>query len=63
MRDGELAGEQFISYREGSRLRELLNRAAREANFDPQVMLESNESQADPPPRRAGHGRRDPAAI
>src|SRR5262249_49115704 len=42
MRD--LAGEQFISYREGSRLRELLNRAAREAGFDPQVMLESNES-------------------
>jgi DNA-binding transcriptional LysR family regulator len=40
----ELAGEQFISYREGSRLRELLNRAAREAEFDPQVMLESNES-------------------
>jgi LysR family transcriptional regulator, transcription activator of glutamate synthase operon len=42
MRD--LAGEQFISYREGSRLRELLNNAAREARFDPQVMLESNES-------------------
>jgi DNA-binding transcriptional LysR family regulator len=40
----ELAGEQFISYREGSRLRELLNRAARDAGFDPQVMLESNES-------------------
>ena len=40
----ELAGEQFISYREGSRLRELLNRAAHEAEFDPQVMLESNES-------------------
>ena len=44
VRMGELAGEQFISYREGSRLRELLNRAAREAEFDPQVMLESNES-------------------
>jgi LysR family transcriptional regulator, transcription activator of glutamate synthase operon len=41
----ELAGEQFISYRDGSRLRELLNLAAREAEFDPQVMLESNESQ------------------
>jgi LysR family transcriptional activator of glutamate synthase operon len=41
---GELAGDQFISYREGSRLRELLNRAAREADFDPHVMLESNES-------------------
>jgi DNA-binding transcriptional LysR family regulator len=44
VRMSELAGEQFISYREGSRLRELLNRAAREAKFDPQVMLESNES-------------------
>ena len=44
VRMSELAGEQFISYREGSRLRELLNRAAREAGFDPQVMLESNES-------------------
>src|ERR1700760_3506576 len=28
VRMGELAGEQFISFREGSRLRELLNRAA-----------------------------------
>ncbi len=44
VRMSELAGEQFISYREGSRLREILNRAAREASFDPQVMLESNES-------------------
>jgi LysR family transcriptional regulator, transcription activator of glutamate synthase operon len=44
VRMSELAGEQFISYREGSRLREILNRAAREADFDPQVMLESNES-------------------
>ena len=44
VRMSELAGEQFISYREGSRLRELLNRAGREAGFDPQVMLESNES-------------------
>jgi DNA-binding transcriptional LysR family regulator len=41
---GELAGEQFISYRAGSRLRELLNQAASEAGFDPHVMLESNES-------------------
>jgi LysR family transcriptional activator of glutamate synthase operon len=40
----ELAGEQFISYREGSRLRELLNIAGREAGFEPHVMLESNES-------------------
>jgi LysR family transcriptional activator of glutamate synthase operon len=44
VRMAELAGEQFISYREGARLRELLNYAASEANFDPQVMLESNES-------------------
>jgi LysR family transcriptional regulator, transcription activator of glutamate synthase operon len=44
VRMAELAGEQFISYREGARLRELLNHAAREAEFDPQVMLESNES-------------------
>jgi LysR family transcriptional activator of glutamate synthase operon len=44
VRMAELAGEQFISYREGARLRELLNYAAREAGFDPQVMLESNES-------------------
>src|ERR1700755_1351327 len=44
VRMSELAGEQFISYREGSRLREILNLAAREAKFDPQVMLESNES-------------------
>jgi DNA-binding transcriptional LysR family regulator len=44
VRIAELAGEQFISYREGARLRELLNHAAREADFDPQVMLESNES-------------------
>jgi len=45
VRMAELAGEQFISYRQGARLRELLEHAAREANFDPQVMLESNESQ------------------
>ena len=44
VRIAELAGEQFISYREGARLRELLNFAARDADFDPQVMLESNES-------------------
>jgi LysR family transcriptional activator of glutamate synthase operon len=43
MRD--LADEQFISYREGSRLRELLEAAGHEAGFVPQVKLESNESQ------------------
>jgi DNA-binding transcriptional LysR family regulator len=41
----ELEGEQFISYREGSRLRELLLTAGRQAGFEPQVKLESNESQ------------------
>jgi LysR family transcriptional activator of glutamate synthase operon len=41
----ELAGEQFISYREGARLRELLTFAGRRAGFEPNVMLESNESQ------------------
>jgi DNA-binding transcriptional LysR family regulator len=40
----ELEGEQFISYREGSRLRELLLAAGRQAGFEPEVKLESNES-------------------
>jgi LysR family transcriptional activator of glutamate synthase operon len=41
----ELAGERFISFREGARLRELLVAAGREAGFEPLVKLESNESQ------------------
>jgi LysR family transcriptional activator of glutamate synthase operon len=41
----ELAGEQFISYREGARLRELLVFAGRQAGFEPQIKLESNESE------------------
>jgi DNA-binding transcriptional LysR family regulator len=41
----ELAGERFISFRAGARLRELLEGAARQAGFEPQVKLESNESQ------------------
>ena len=41
----ELTNEQFISYREGSRLRELLEAAGHDAGFVPQVKLESNESQ------------------
>jgi DNA-binding transcriptional LysR family regulator len=41
----ELSEEQFISYRQGSRLRELLTRAGHHAGFDPRVKLESNESQ------------------
>jgi LysR family transcriptional regulator, transcription activator of glutamate synthase operon len=45
VRMAELAEEQFISYREGARLRELLEFAGRSAGFDPQVQLESNESE------------------
>ena len=41
----ELADEQFISYREGARLRELLSYAAHRAGFEPQIKLESNESE------------------
>jgi DNA-binding transcriptional LysR family regulator len=44
VRMAELADEQFISYREGSRLRELLTGAGAHAGFAPQVKLESNES-------------------
>jgi LysR family transcriptional regulator, transcription activator of glutamate synthase operon len=40
----ELAGEAFISFREGARLRELLDTAARESGFEAHVALESNES-------------------
>jgi DNA-binding transcriptional LysR family regulator len=45
VRMAELAGERFISYREGARLRELLVSAGHEAGFEPEVALESNESQ------------------
>jgi DNA-binding transcriptional LysR family regulator len=45
LRMAELDGESFISFREGARLRELLMSAGREAGFEPQVTLESNESQ------------------
>jgi DNA-binding transcriptional LysR family regulator len=41
----ELADEQFVSFREGSRLRELLVGAGRENGFEPTVMLSSNEPQ------------------
>jgi LysR family transcriptional regulator, transcription activator of glutamate synthase operon len=41
----ELDAEEFISFREGARLRELLFSAARAAGFQPRVRLESNESQ------------------
>jgi LysR family transcriptional activator of glutamate synthase operon len=40
----QLAGERFISFRSGSRLRELLLSAGAAAGFEPRVMLESNES-------------------
>ncbi|HEU4978921.1 MAG TPA: LysR family transcriptional regulator [Solirubrobacteraceae bacterium] len=39
----ELEGEQFIGFRPGARLRELLETAARDAGFDAHVALESNE--------------------
>jgi len=45
VRMAELAEEQFISYRAGSRLRELLLAAGHHAGFEPQVTLELNESQ------------------
>jgi LysR family transcriptional regulator, transcription activator of glutamate synthase operon len=45
VRMAELAEEQFISYRQGARLRELLTYAAHEAGFEPQIKLESNESE------------------
>ncbi len=45
VRMAELGGEQFISFRPGARLRELLFAAGREAGFEPRVTLESNESE------------------
>jgi DNA-binding transcriptional LysR family regulator len=44
IRMAELSGEKFISYRDGSRLREVLVSAGRGAGFEPHVTLESNES-------------------
>ena len=44
VRLAELAGEAFISFRRGSRLRELLDTAAADAGFEPHIALESNES-------------------
>jgi DNA-binding transcriptional LysR family regulator len=41
----ELRDEEFISFRRGARLRELLFAAGRHAGFEPQVKLELNESQ------------------
>lgn len=45
LRMAELAAEEFISYREGARLRELLMGAARHVGFEPSIKLESNESE------------------
>jgi DNA-binding transcriptional LysR family regulator len=44
VRMAELSQEQFISFRVGARLRELLFSAGRDAQFEPRVTLESNES-------------------
>jgi DNA-binding transcriptional LysR family regulator len=44
VRLAELSGDPFISFREGSRLRELLDWATADAGFEPQIALESNES-------------------
>jgi DNA-binding transcriptional LysR family regulator len=41
----DLRDEEFISYRPGARLRELLYSAARYAGYEPRVKLELNESQ------------------
>jgi DNA-binding transcriptional LysR family regulator len=40
----DLSRESFISFREGARLRELLDSAGRRAGFEPRITLESNES-------------------
>jgi LysR family transcriptional activator of glutamate synthase operon len=45
VRLAELADDEFISFREGSRLRELLVSAGRQSGFEPRVKLESNESE------------------
>jgi DNA-binding transcriptional LysR family regulator len=44
LRMTELRDEEFISFREGARLRELLMAAGRHADFQPRIKLESNES-------------------
>ena len=44
LRIADLASDPFVSFRRGSRLRELLDSAAAGAGFEPQIALESNES-------------------
>ena len=43
LRFAELAGEEFIGFREGWALRHILEQAAAEAGFTPQIAFESNE--------------------
>lgn len=45
LRMRELEGEEFISFREGARLRELLVAAGQRGGFVPRIKLESNESE------------------
>jgi LysR family transcriptional activator of glutamate synthase operon len=45
VRMAELEREEFISYRPGARLRELLVAAGAQAGFEPRIKLESNESE------------------
>jgi DNA-binding transcriptional LysR family regulator len=45
IRMAELAQDEFISFREGARLRELLVSAGRHAGYEPRIKLESNESE------------------
>src|SRR5437016_4252552 len=45
VRMAELEDEEFISYRPGARLRELLVAAGAQAGFEPRIKLESNESE------------------
>jgi DNA-binding transcriptional LysR family regulator len=45
VRMADLASEEFISYRPGARLRELLLSGAEQSGFDPRIKLESNESE------------------
>ncbi len=44
VRLADLAGEPFVAFRPGSRLRELLDSGAAGAGFEPRITLESNES-------------------
>ncbi len=45
LRMQDLAEEHFISFRQGARLRELLFAAGRDAHFEPQVTLDTNDAQ------------------